>query len=283
LLQDPNFSLVHSPTKFEKVVAGLSEDQQQAVRDMGLGGLLSMPTKMTIKKIMCVKLAETFEVSSDTFKICDDGVPIYLEDVGDIQGLQTQGEDVSEFLKHIKSSEEQTVQTELFKRYADENKKLDIRWLEVIIRGSKSPDDDFKRAFVLFTIGLILAPTTVYTLSYNYIHVVEHVSLIKKFNWAKFTLNHLLESCRTFATTDEAILKGNLTLLQVSYIWYNKHLERIFISGLTCFLHFGHSAGTGSGSLLTVGSSTTTKFNHGWRCGMKAILKNECLFFQIRG
>jgi hypothetical protein len=60
LLQDPNFSLVHSPTKFEKVVAGLSEDQQQAVRDMGLGGLLSMPKKMTIKKIMCVKLAETF-------------------------------------------------------------------------------------------------------------------------------------------------------------------------------------------------------------------------------
>jgi hypothetical protein len=38
LLQDPNFSLVNSPTKFEKVVAGLSEDQQQAVRDMGLGG-----------------------------------------------------------------------------------------------------------------------------------------------------------------------------------------------------------------------------------------------------
>jgi len=218
-----SFHLTHSPTRFEKVVRGLSEEHKAAVKDMGFGGLLRMP-KMSIRKIMIKDVAQTYQVSNQCFKICDQDITIYPEDVRDIMGLGIEGADVDEYVEQTKTSEEKTVETELFKRYADANHKLELRNLESMIRDSKTPDDDFKRAFVLFTIGVILAPNTQPHVNYSYIQAVEHVSLIRKFNWGQFTLTHLLNSCHTYNTQKEAALKGNLALLQVSSIWYNQHL-----------------------------------------------------------
>jgi hypothetical protein len=180
---------------------------------------------------MIVQVAKTYQVSSQTFKICDRDIPIYLKDVGDIEGLPAEGNDVDEYIRRKKSSEAKTVQTELFQRYADANKKLELRRLENMILDPNCQEVDFKG-------GLILAPTTVPTLHYSYIHLVENVSLIGKFNWARFSLNHLLDSCHCYITQDESSLKGNLFLLQVSSSRYNQHLQVIFIFYLTCFLHF---------------------------------------------
>jgi len=185
---------------------------------MGFGGLLLMP-KMSIRKVMLVDVAKKYQVRNQSFRICDQDITIYPEDVRDIMGLGIEGADVEEYVKTTKKSEEKTLETELYKRYADTNSKLELRKLEDMIHASKTPDDDFRRAFVLFTIGVILAPNTVDHVNYSYIQVVEHVSLIKNFNWGQFTLAHLLDSCESYITRKEATLKGNLALLQVSSIW----------------------------------------------------------------
>ena len=91
------------------------------------------------------------------------------------------------------------MEIELIKRYADTNHKLELRNLESMIRDSKTPDDDFKRAFVLFTIGVILAPTTQTHVHWSYyIQVVQEVSVIPKLNWGQFTLTHILDSCHNY-------------------------------------------------------------------------------------
>jgi hypothetical protein len=217
--KEGDFCLTHSPTRFERVVHDLSQEHRDVVKDMGFGGLLLMPTKMSITKVMLVEVAKTFQVRNQTFKICSQDITIYPDDVRDILGLQIVGADVDEYVQKTKSSEEKTMQTELFKRYADTNHKLELRKLEAMIRDSKTPDDDIRRAFDLFTVGVIIAPTTVDHVNYSYIQVVEHVSLIQNFNWGQFTLTHLLDSCDSYITQKEATLKGNLALLQVSSIW----------------------------------------------------------------
>nr|CAB3454223.1 unnamed protein product [Digitaria exilis] len=49
----------------------------------------------------------------------------------------------------------------------------------------------------------------------NYLEVVATVSRIKDFNWAQFTLEHLLENLASFKTNKRTGLSGNLALLQV--------------------------------------------------------------------
>jgi hypothetical protein len=116
------------------------------------------------------------------------------------------------------------VKTEFFKRYAAANNKLELRGLEDMIDTSQPEDDDFKRAFVLFTIGVILASTTTIYVDWSYIEVVRDVSKIRNFNWGQFTLNHLFHSLRTYKTEGKKSIQGNLALLQVSSIWDNQHL-----------------------------------------------------------
>jgi len=90
--------------------------------------------KMSIRKIMIKDVAQTYQVSNQCFKICDQDITIYPEDVRDILGLGIEGADVDEYVEQTKTSEEKTVETELFKRYADANHKLELRKLEGMIR-----------------------------------------------------------------------------------------------------------------------------------------------------
>jgi hypothetical protein len=70
---------------------------------------------------------------------------------------------------------------ELITAYASEN-KLMLSDLKHMITTSSVPDDDFIRHFVLFIIGVILAPTTKEYVHSKYLAVVADVVDIPKFN-----------------------------------------------------------------------------------------------------
>ena len=108
---------------------------------------------------------------------------------------------------------------DLFVRLADLNRnELTTSKLQSIILDSDNADDDFKRAFVLFTIGVILAPTIKDYVHSSYLPVVMKISEIPKFNWVEFTLKYLTNSCHQYKLLDNGTIQGNLTLLQVSSI-----------------------------------------------------------------
>ena len=137
-------------------------------------------------------------------------------------GLQIEGIDI---FKHVNQEEvkdeDKKVDIELMKRYEDADHLLTISKLKQMMMKSGTPDDDFKRIFVLFTIGVILAPTVKPYVKASYLPVVRKVSDIPKFNWSQFTLTHLLTSCNNYIVKKRANIQGNLTLLQVSSIRYN--------------------------------------------------------------
>lgn len=176
----------------------------------------------SIRKMMLADLVRTYQYSNQSFKLQGNDVPIYLEDVSNILGLSIEGDDIGEYLGKTAKNKQTTERTEFYKKYADAGNKLNIRRLQHIIQSSDKDkaDDDFKRVFVLFTIGVILASNSTPDISWKYIELVRDVSKIQNFNWGKFTLDHLLQSCHTFKEREQTTLQGNLTLLQVSSIWY---------------------------------------------------------------
>jgi hypothetical protein len=67
------------------------------------------------------------------------------------------------------------VASELFLRFANEHHKIDLTNLENMLHKERPADDDIIRAFVLFTIGILLASTTSNTISWKYIEDVRDV------------------------------------------------------------------------------------------------------------
>ncbi|KAG0515261.1 hypothetical protein BDA96_10G263200 [Sorghum bicolor] len=135
---------------------------------MRFGGLLHMP-ETCLRRNMILELANTNQVSNQSFNICDQYITINLEDVSNIMGLVIEGYDVDKYVK-------ETMQ-----------------------------NDDLKRAFVLFIIGVVLTTIT-------QIHV--HWSYIQ----SQFTLTHLLDLSYNNKTRKQMTLQGNLVLLQYDKI-----------------------------------------------------------------
>ncbi|KAM0897773.1 hypothetical protein ACQ4PT_022347 [Festuca glaucescens] len=69
--------------------------------------------------------------------------------------------------------------------------------------------------------GKILCPTTGVTVNSKYLSLVDSVQKVRSINWAKLTLDHLIESIASFKL-GKANLEGNLVLLQ---LWYWEKLR----------------------------------------------------------
>jgi len=168
---------------------------------------------------MIIEIVKRFEPSNQSFIICGQDIQIQLEDVKDIMGLPIEGKNVfSHKGPKGNKTECNKAQQDLFLRFAKEKNQMSINGVKEIIIKSGSPDDDFKRVFVLFTIGVILAPTTKDYVHSSYLPVVMEISEIRKFNWGEFTLKYLTNSCHQYKQQDSGTIQGNLTLLQVSSI-----------------------------------------------------------------
>ncbi|CAM0146590.1 unnamed protein product [Urochloa decumbens] len=163
---------------------------------------------------MLIKIVKRYNIDTKKFVFGGNELEISPYDVKCIMDLPVEGEDV-------KNRTRKPVDNTLFNSYKS-NHKLELHTLEQNIRNSVVPDDDFKRQFVLFAIGTILAPTTKDYVDSKYLGVVENVQDLSRLNWGQFTLNHLLESIQMFTLKNQVNLQGNLALLQ---FWFWEHVQ----------------------------------------------------------
>jgi hypothetical protein len=186
-----------------------TRDQHAFIIAADLGHLLQIQS-MNIRRHMCRWLANTYDVKSKTFIIKGDKhVTITLQDVENLMGLPSQGREFHPIGSERTSS--------LFAELKDRDKtKSGITYSSLLQRMSNKelPLEDFLQCFVLYTIGKILCPTTGITVNSKYLTLVDTVQKIKSINWAKLTLDHLLESIANYKL-GKANLQGNLPLLQV--------------------------------------------------------------------
>jgi len=191
------------------MVKGLSDKHKKAIEHCGLGGLLHL-NPVTLRRMILIKLAKRLDYKNQRFHICGQNIPMTSQDVLKIMDLPIQGLDVFSWTKTKPN-------INLIIAYGSGNRIWTTDLLQILTESKdKEPDDDFIRVFVLFAIGVLLAPTTKDYVDSKYLSVVEDASNIAKFNWGQFTLTHLLSSIHNFNHGEQVNLQGNLTLLQVS-------------------------------------------------------------------
>ncbi|KAF8672631.1 hypothetical protein HU200_049322 [Digitaria exilis] len=135
-------------------------------------------------------------------------------DVNYIMDLPIHGDDAN--VKTYKK-----VDKDLFNTYKTRNKIM-LNSMEEKITSSVIADDDFKRQFALFAIGVILAPTTKDYVDSKYLGLVKNVQELSNINWGQFTLSHLMDCIHQFKIKKPVNLQGNLPLLQM---WFWEHVH----------------------------------------------------------
>jgi hypothetical protein len=196
-----------SPGRFGTTMKRLSPAHKEAISSKTSFGGLTHMHPVQLRRPMMVRLAKRYSSDKQSIYIGGTDIPITLTDVKQIMDLPIEGKDI---IVHM----QQPFDKNLLDAYGTEGKLL-ISHLEKLIIASKTPDDHFIRTFVLYTIGVILAPTTKSYVKKKYLKLVENVLDIPKFNWGFFTLNNLFSCICKFNEDDDQALQGNLPLLQV--------------------------------------------------------------------
>lgn len=201
-----------SPSRFGNVISKLSEDQKEAIRELGFGCMLLMhPVK--VRRLLCLWLAEAYDSQTRRFKIEDTFIPISLWDVHCLMGIPTTGQKI----EIMENKPNKTLQS----LYMDPTKgAITLSYLAKCIEEKSVADEHFIRRFMLLMIGTILAPNAKNEVRPCFLNIIEDVSCIQTFNWADFTLEYLLDSLALYKSQESKYLRGNLALLQVFILFY---------------------------------------------------------------
>lgn len=207
--------VVCSPTRFAAVVQRLSPAHKIAIKEAGLEGMLYMKP-IFLRRLMLVQISKRYILGTKNFRLGGKEIPMTPLNVFHIMGLQIEGTTID--ISHVKE-----INSSLFNAYKSKipgENQITIKALEKSIITSKEPDDHFIRQFVLYTIGLILAPTVKEYVNSTYLAIVEDMKKLSEYNWGKFTWSNLLDSIHKFEAEDQVSLQGNLAFLQVrSTLW----------------------------------------------------------------
>jgi hypothetical protein len=183
---------------------------------------------------MCYWLANTYDVKSKSFIIKDrKSVTITVQDVENLMGLPSQGND----FHPIASQRTSALYAELKdKRELKEKKETGITYDSLLqkMKNKDVPLEEFLQCFVLYAIGKILCPTTGLTINAKYLSLVDSIQKVRSINWAKLTLDHLIQSIVNFKQ-GKVNLEGNLPLLQVCLL---QMLCLLDVSYIIVFSHF---------------------------------------------
>ena len=205
---------------YELIHKVLTQEQRDVIATYPLQGLLQIGN-VQIRRQTCKKIADTYNTEWNGFYIQNKLLQIQLEDVENLMGLPSEG-DVPKLVEINTKVEidcrRYRKQVELYKLYKDG----DGAWITYaglvrqIKQQKRSTDEHFIRRFCLCVICRLLCPTTKYRVSAKYLSLMLELEDIKKVNWAKLTLDHLMEGIQQYRSPKgRKNLFGNLPLLQV--------------------------------------------------------------------
>ncbi|PON58497.1 E3 ubiquitin-protein ligase SIN-like [Trema orientale] len=205
-----------SPGRLFNVLQRLTDEQKDAVKSMGFGSLLGLRCR-TLRRSLCLWLLERFNTTQCSLEICGNYIPLTPKDVEFVMGLAASGKDV------VNSGPDDSI-AELRHSYNASNRGISVRLLEERLAVPEA-GEDFKRAFVLYSLGILLCPTARLDVSPSFLHFLKNMSVIHQYNWGKFLLDRLVREVSRFRQGKQRAVGGCLLFLQLFYY------ERISIEG----------------------------------------------------
>ncbi|KAF7144603.1 hypothetical protein RHSIM_Rhsim04G0115000 [Rhododendron simsii] len=193
-----------------KIISKLSLEQSEAIREIGLGGLLGLKC-MKQDHILTRWLIKNFDPESSSMDVHGQQLLLTPVEVHNVLGIQCEGKDVK-----LKGSREGFM--DLCKMVGVVQGSIPLKGLKDYLKETKSVGDDFKMKFVLYVLGVFLCPTTKPALKKSYVHAVKNVEAMKECNWAKLTVDFLIGSVRKCKQKGHLRANGCLLLLVLFFL-----------------------------------------------------------------
>ncbi|CAL5433265.1 unnamed protein product [Camellia sinensis] len=199
-------------TSICKIIRRLDKAQQQAVTDMGFHGILSL-RYTHMDHDLCHWLVQNFDPSTHSLNVHGLRMLLTVEDVHELMGLPSNG-------LSVKLTESVDEITNLCDELAVKNKFVPFTSLKSYLIETKDVRTEFKKKFVLYIIGALLCPTTKADVHQSFIQMVKNVESISQFNWAKHTLDFLVDRIAIAKVKERSTVCGCLLLL-IYFTWNN--------------------------------------------------------------
>ncbi|KAE8769849.1 hypothetical protein D1007_58497 [Hordeum vulgare] len=216
---------------YHRVIKEFTDDQRKIIADVELDGLLRI-LPVTIRRNMCRSIAELYDPTCDAFIIDGEPLTMTTRDVEQIFGipargfiwLEPGGKDVSRIYRELEAHEEHRITFAQLQKTLKAHIKTNEHGIY------------FLRPFILYSIGVLLCPTTQRYVSSTYLPKVATMESIKAKDFAKLSRDHLMKCIIKYnaARKDPEItalqgtvnLEGNLPLLQF-WFWEKRRLDRL--------------------------------------------------------
>ncbi|KAJ1685802.1 hypothetical protein LUZ63_017192 [Rhynchospora breviuscula] len=187
----------------------LSPPQRAEIMEFGFGGTLTLHP-MLISRQLIVDMVKVYNPLSQCFKMGEMDVPITTQDVWCIMGLRDEGTKIDIEMRMPKH--------ELIRIFEDPSQEqITFNSLMDRILRTDPCDPNFIRMFVILLVAGVLAPPQSKVIPYEYLNMVEDIPLIKKINWADFTVKILLSGLKR-NVVDKERLQGSLIFIQLFYL-----------------------------------------------------------------
>ena len=196
-----------SPGRLFNVLQRLTPEQKAAVQSMGFGSLLGLRCR-TLRRSLCLWLLERFNTTRCSLEICGERVSLCPKDVELVMGLVASGKDV------VNSGPDDLI-ANLRHSYNATNHGISVRLLEERLAAPEA-GEDFKRSFVLYTLGTLLSPTARLDVSPSFLHFLTNMDVVHQYNWGKFLLDRLVREVSRFRLGKQLAVGGCLLFLQVN-------------------------------------------------------------------
>ncbi|OMO88198.1 Peptidase C48, SUMO/Sentrin/Ubl1 [Corchorus olitorius] len=208
-----------SPRSFVQCVSSFSKGKMDAIKEVGLGGLLSLKMKKMYREF-CLNLLHHFNVSERCFEMQGKKISMSVEDVEWVMGLSSKGNSLD--------TSGSVDEVEKIREKYNLPKQIKIQWLEEEIQKMEEGNDEFKVKFVLYAIGKILCPTMRIDIPQSYLFSIRDVTKLKDVNWGKVLYDHLLNGIEGFHSHKQGCCSGFILFLIVFFF------ERVYnIGGAT--------------------------------------------------
>ncbi|XP_056683997.1 uncharacterized protein [Spinacia oleracea] len=224
---DRDFTPICRPEALINMLSIIKEKDKQvkAITEIGFGGLLSIRLPGINKKLICWIL-EKFNSVGHMLQFGEGrkyGVQLYDYDVYDVFRLPlVKGVDVEETpRKRVEGDGTFEMIQRWFRKYnkKDNVQSASLSEVEIYLANTNEYGDEFKRAFVIYALGVFLAPTSNRLVDIKLLKAVEDVSKIAKQNWCKYVLDHLgLAVCRWNEKITNTRVGGCLQFLEIIYL-----------------------------------------------------------------
>ncbi|XP_021297258.1 uncharacterized protein LOC110426366 [Herrania umbratica] len=197
-----------SPGRLFNVLQRLTPEQKAAVKSMGFGSLLGLRCR-TLRRSLCLWLLERFNTVRRSLEICGERIPLSPRDVEHVMGLAACGKDV------VNSGPDDLI-ADLRQSYSATNRGISVRLLEERLAAPEA-GEDFRRSFILYSLGTLLSPTARLDVSPSFLHFLINMDVVHQYNWGKFLLDRLVREVSRFRQGKQRAVGGCLLFLQLFY------------------------------------------------------------------